>query len=124
MEHLPRPASATSKEPETISCVCQKEYDGGSCLTYPIGQGKSYILPAASNTVGNLPFWQCEKHYPSSKQELESFFQTWLFFGFIHEILGEIGSANDFVRTPSDGTSKVVTTPKLLSTIDEWVQKS
>ena len=113
MEHLPRPASGASQEPETVACVCQTESD----------DGKPYVLPPTSDTRENLPFWQYERHHRSPKQELESFFQTWLFAGLINEIHGDLCSANDFVRAAADDTSQVVTTSQLLGIIDIWIQK-
>lgn len=112
MKHLPRPASVASQEAETVAYVCQTESD----------DGKPYELPPASDTRENLPFWQYERHHPSPKQELESFFQTWLFFGLINEIHGDLYSANDFVRAAADDTSQVVTISQLLGIIDIWIQ--
>lgn len=103
--------------------MCQKEYDGGSFLTYPMRDGKPYVLSAAANPFGNNSYRQHEKLHPTPKQEQEAFFQTWLFFGLIHEVLGQLCSRDDFVRDSEDGTSKLITTSKLLGIIDVWVEQ-
>ena len=57
------------------------------------------------------------------KRKLESFYQTWLFFGLIHELLGNLCVAEDFIYTYEDksGYSRAVSTLKLKTKLEEWV---
>ena len=70
-----------------------------------------------------LAFSESEKHHPTPTQDLESFFQAWLFFGLISEILGDLCTADDFVRTAADGDIEVITTSQLPTFLDRWVQR-
>ena len=124
MEHLLRPTSVPLPPPANIPYICQNEYDGGPFLTYPDRIGKSYAVPNPGFKPAYLPYWQHEQHNPTPKQELESFFQTWLFFGLVNEVLGEVCSQNDFIRVINDEkSSKDITTTQLLFAVDRWVQK-
>ena len=121
MEHLPSPPYSLHDDQTKVPHVCNKSYDGGPFLTYPIREGKGYVLPAASSSSGQLPFWQHEKLYPTPKEELESFFQTWLFFGLLHEVLGDLCSPQDFIRTSQEAADKVISTSNLISIVEAWV---
>ena len=121
MEHLPSPQQDLHDEQIMVPFVSKEPYDGGPFLTYPLRTGRYHIMPSASNTSGQLPFWQHEKLYPTPNEELESFFQTWLFFGLLHEILGELYSPQDFIRTIPGSTDKVITTSKLIHVIETWI---
>ena len=123
MEHLPSPLHSLLDGQIEVPHVCRKSYDGGPFLTYPIREGKGYVLPAASSTSGQLPFWQHEKLHPTPKDELESFFQTWLFFGLLHEILGDLHSPQDFIRASQEAPDKVISTSKLISITEAWVSR-
>ena len=80
-------------------------------------------MPSASSSSGQLPFWQHEKLYPTPKEELESFFQTWLFFGLLHEILGDLCSPQEFIRTSQEAPNKVISTLNLISITETWVSR-
>lgn len=121
MEHLPSPLHSLHDDQTKVPYVCHKSYDGGPFLTYPIREGKGYVLPAASSSSGQLPFWQHEKLYPTPKEELESFFQTWLFFGLLHEILGDLCSPQEFIRASQVAPNKVTSTSNLISITETWV---
>lgn len=123
MEHLPSPLHSLLDGQIEVPYVCSKSYDGGPFLTYPIREGKGYVLPAASTTSGQLPFWQHEKLYPTPKDELESFFQTWLFFGLLHEILGDLCSPQDFIRAAQEAPDKVISTSSLVSVTEAWISR-
>ena len=123
MEHLPSPLHSLHDDQTKVPYVCSKSYDGGPFLTYPIREGKGYVLPAASSSSGQLPFWQREKLYPTPKEELESFFQTWLFFGLLDEILGDLCSPQDFIRASREASDKVISTSNLISVIEKWVSR-
>ena len=125
MEHLPVPNTARPQE-GVVPYVYQKGYDGGPFLTYPIREGMPHLLPtagAATNLHGTASLWHLEKLRQMPKQELESFLQIWLFFGLIHEVLGNLCSLGDFVRTAVDGNTKFVSTSKLPKVIESWLTK-
>ena len=113
MEHLPSPMNSLHGGSKTVPYVCKKFYDGGPCLTYLVREGKPHVLPATSITLGQLPYWQYEKLHPTPKEELESFFQTWLFFGLIHEMLGDLCNLDNFIVTSASVTDKVVSSSSL-----------
>ena len=122
MEHLVRPTSAASQPYETVPYICEK-YDGGDFLTYPVRAGKPHMLHSPYDLDGSLAFRERERQHPTPTRELDSFFQAWLFFGLIHEILGDLCTADDFVRTTTDGDSKVITTSQLPTILDKWIQE-
>ena len=123
MEHLPVPKHSIHEEHKTVPYVCRNSYDGGPFLTYPIRENKPHVLPSASQTPGQLPYWQYEKLHPTPNEDLESFFQTWLFFGLINEILGNLCSPDDFIVSASGEASKSVSTSKLIDIAETWVFK-
>ncbi|KAI4178645.1 MAG: hypothetical protein L6R41_008297 [Letrouitia leprolyta] len=53
------------------------------------------------------------------QSQLEPFFQSWLFFGLLHEILQDSYRLDDFIATSLHG-GQVITTAKLLSHLREW----
>ena len=57
------------------------------------------------------------------KFELESFCQTWLFFGLIHEILGSFYNLEDYVSVRENGRGpvKALSTSKLNQKLKRWV---
>lgn len=74
-------------------------------------------------TVGHVSYREHERLHPTPPSELEPFLQTWLFFGLLHEILGDRYSQGDFVRLDESNSSSttVVSTSKLLALIDTWI---
>ncbi len=126
MDHLPCPGSASGREKIVVPYVCQEEYDGGEFMTYPSRRRGS--LPNL-HTVGHFPGQLLYSHQMQlaslSKHEIESFYQTWLFFGLIHEILGSLYVAEDLIYTCEDAghCSKAVSTSKLTVALDEWVAR-
>lgn len=124
MEHLPCPESATGRRKIFVPYVCHEKYDGGDFMTYP--SRRKEILPAL-HTIGPFPGQLSPSHQMQlallSKQELESFYQAWLFFGLIHEILGDLYVPEDFIYICEDdsGHIKAVSTSKLITALEEWV---
>lgn len=123
MEHLPSPLHSLHADQTKVPFVCKKSYDGGSFLTYPVREGKEYLLPAGSSSPGQRSFWQHEKLHPTPKEELESFFQTWLFFGLVHEMLADLCSPQDFIRASQEASDKVMSTSSLISITETWISK-
>ena len=122
MEHLPRPRKAFSNDRDIVRYVAEP-YDGEPFLTYPLRAGRPYVLPSEGNE--QIPFWQHEKLHPTPNAELETFFQTWLFFGLLREVLGDIYRADDFIGElkVGDEVQKVTTTASLHGHLGTWVQQ-
>lgn len=124
MDHLPKPSSATSIVHGLVPYVCLEGYDGGDFLGYPARIG----LPPF-RTVGGPPgelSYAHRKHLESmSKQEIESFYQSWLFFGLLHEILGSLYDPNEFVTIieTANGPTKLTSTAKLIGRLETWVKQ-
>ena len=118
MEHLHLPKNLSIPGPDYVPYVCTEDYDGGPFLTYPIRQGKSYILEAAS-----------EQQYravviPMPTAELEAFVQTWLFFGLLKEILGDRCSTSQFISisdSPSPAPPRRLNTNLLGLMVKDWL---
>ncbi|CAF9939192.1 hypothetical protein IMSHALPRED_001243 [Imshaugia aleurites] len=123
MDHLPVVPAGTIQGLETVPLVCEKSYDGGPFLTYPIREGKPQIVPDIANGPGQMPFWEYEKHYPTPNKDFEAFCQTWLFIGLINELLGDLCTSQDFVRGDKVGDSKIISTSQLRGLVDQWVKR-
>ena len=87
-------------------------YDGGSYAGYPGRQGfdKTKLL------LGDFS--------DKTPEEMASFYQSWLYFGLLHEVFSVLGDAYnpwDFVRTTADGRN-VISTEKLRSYVLQWEQ--
>ena len=119
MDHLPAPRDF--RETGTVRFVCSKPYDGGSFLEYPIRENKPYLLPLPSESAASLSFLRYQHLSPRPDNELEDLFQTWLFFGLIHEIVGDLCTADSFIRRLEDNTV-VVSTLGLLDLVGQWVE--
>lgn len=123
MDHLPVVPNQTVQGLETVPYVCEKPYDGGPFLTYPIREGKPQMTPDEAGIVDMvLPFWQYEKRHPTPNKDFEAFCQTWLFFGLINELLGNTCKSADFVRPDKAGDSKVLSTSQLPGLVKQWVR--
>ncbi|KAG2064775.1 hypothetical protein BDR04DRAFT_1122343 [Suillus decipiens] len=85
---------------------CTESYDGGDFLTYP--ERKGWAKDIESNDFSRR-----------SPSETNAFFQTWLFFGCLTEVLKAGGvkvDTNDFI----DMKSNTVITQKLQQLIAQW----
>ena len=123
MEHLPTVPDRTDQGLETVPFVCEKQYDEGPFLTYPIREGKLHIVPDSSVVLEKaVPIWQHEKLHPTPNKEFEAFCQTWLFFGLIHELLGNSCESADFVRLNENDDSRTISTSRLPGLVEQWVK--
>ena len=125
MDHLPYPASAIGRERTTVPYVCQEKYDGGPFMTYPTRTDSVPDLYLTGLFPGHFP-WSHQTQLASlPKRELESFYQTWLFFGLLHEILGSVCVAEDFIYTCEDqcGYTTAISTSRLKPALEEWVAR-
>ena len=118
MDHLHCPLNPLSFDWEGIPYICSEDYDGGPFLTYPVRVGK----PQAAPSEGYIGIDIYEYMRPSSLKNLEAFLQTWLFFGLLKEILGDLYCRGDFICTlASGGASRtILSTSKLLELLDAW----
>ena len=125
MDHLPFPASATGRERIVVPYVCQEKYDGGPFMTYPTRTGSVPDLNLVGLFPGQFPLSHQTQLASLPKRELESFYQTWLFFGLLYEILGSIYVAEDFIYTCEDqcGHTTAVCTSKFKPALEEWVAR-
>ena len=123
MDHLPIPKNVVTNERATVPYVCRKDYDGGPFLAYPIIEHVPHALPQDGTIPDSTPYCQHELLYPTPKQEQEDFLQRWLFFGLIHEILGDRYKPEHLIRTieTENGTTKVVATLGLVEALDKWI---
>ena len=121
MEHLPSLCHSPCDSRLVTPYVCRQSYDGGTFLTYPLRVDRAYLLPEAEPESGRLPLWHHEKIHPTPTQHLEDLLQTWLFFGLLHELLGDICQAEEFISSDSVGGNKTLTTSGLLDKVNLWV---
>ena len=125
MDHLPCPASAIGREKTLVLYVCQERYDGGPFMTYPTRVGSVPDLHLVGLYPGQFPYAHQMQLASLPKQELESFFQTWLFFGLVYEILGSLYEPEDLIYTCEDQCvyTKAASTLRLNDALEEWVAR-
>ena len=112
MDHHLIPKNATADEIK-VPYVCTEPYDGESFLTYPERKGKPWMLASDGFLTPQIH----ESFYPTPTKEQEAFFQTWMFFGLLHAILGPIFDARDFIQ--NDGDTQSMTTTKLMAKLGQ-----
>ena len=125
MDHLPYPGSATGMKKIVVPYICQEEYDGEEFLTYP---SRRWNLPNLY-LVGSFPHRLLLSHQTQlaslSTHDIGSFYQNWLFFGLIHEILGSLCVPEDIIYTCEDHCdyTKAVSTSKVIPALEQWVAR-
>ncbi|KAL4990675.1 hypothetical protein BDW68DRAFT_153686, partial [Aspergillus falconensis] len=92
----------------------EKYYDGQGFFDYPARQGWS-----ESDLIGEDNFGH------RSKEDIEIFFQSWLYFGTVIEVFKAVGivvTTDDFVNPSTSPSSQtpVVTTAKLPAFLAQW----
>ena len=121
MDHLPSPNNSLANEDSFVPYVCKKVYDSGPFLTYPVRECVTHALPLDGKNPGGSPYWAHERNYPTPKPEQEDFLQRWLFFGLIHEILGDRYKPEIRTIQTDEGESSTVSTLGLVETLDQWI---
>ncbi|KAK3353867.1 hypothetical protein B0T25DRAFT_581541 [Lasiosphaeria hispida] len=112
MDYFPVPPGA---EHIRVPYTCREPYDGGEWEGYPERKGWTQRDCFAYNNHGN-------RKWP----EVQSFFQTWLYFGTIHAIFGMVGikvEYKEFITCEETSRGKprlYVTTKKLGEKIAAW----
>ncbi|KAI4198200.1 MAG: hypothetical protein LQ350_005436 [Teloschistes chrysophthalmus] len=125
MEHLPLPRDVAVPGPSPVPFVCQEDYDGGPFLTYFTRFDTSSSLAAETHLEDG---WGQGRLPPLPISELESLIQTWIFFGLLTEILGDLFVPSQYVTTPPlagqlEGHERVINTLQLVPTIRIWKDK-
>ena len=120
MNHLPIASTGTVEDLEIVPYVCEKPYDGGPFLTYPIRENRPEIVPDADR-ASMQSLVEYERFHPTPNKIFESFCQTWLFFGLINELLGSICQPEDFVRPGEGGDCKIISTSRLPGLVRQWM---
>ena len=94
-------------------------------MTYPSRTGNLPDPHIVGLFPGHFPYSQQMQLASLPKRELESFHQTWLFFGLIHEILGSLYVPKDFIYTCEDRDDYItaVSTSKLIIALEEWIAR-
>ncbi|KAG5928511.1 hypothetical protein E4U42_000494 [Claviceps africana] len=71
--------------------LCREPWDGGLFRTYAHRKSKTSIIPPMLRHVSGVPPAEqpyLESLYPTPREELQPFLQTWFFFGTLAEMLG------------------------------------
>ena len=111
MEHF---ASAEGTETIDVPHVGTEDYDGYDFLGYPQRKGWSRNQLMGDQNFGN-----------KKPEEVEAFFQTWLYFGCLISVFGLAGievKTCDFVRETEKG-EKIITTKLLPRFIQDWMNR-
>ena len=121
MDHMPLPTDSPLTEQDDVPCLCQDDYHGIPFLSYPKHANRAYVLPDPDQ----MTYQTYIRVHPMPVEEQDAFYQTWLFFGLLQEVLGKSYRHDDFVRTvqKQSGEVKLVTTSKLLPLLKQWVEK-
>lgn len=122
MEHLPTRTGNPRSAFPPIPYLCEDRYDGGSFLEYPRRLGLPNFEDVGSRVNPHLSTTHMQFLAAMPPAELQPFLQKWLFFGLLHELLGDLYRYEDFVTgSPNDENEwTVVTTAKLVSRLEEW----
>ncbi|KAL8807650.1 MAG: hypothetical protein Q9200_004599 [Gallowayella weberi] len=135
MEHLPLPREVAAPGPSPVPYVCKQAYDGGPFLTYP-SRLEDPGIPTTEEILISTDFaWLVR----ISRSNLEAFLQTWLFFGLLKEVLGDLFDSSQYVihTKPqqqrrslsvflswlSNESRLEVNTGKLLPTLRTWMKQ-
>lgn len=118
MDHLPLPWDPILPLTE-VPYLCIEPYDTMiPFLEYPRRKGRPYMTPS----VGEAPYGTHEKLFPTPTRDLESFFQTWLFFGLLAELLSGLFNHEAFVSKSERDGSLVISTKQLQSLTEQRFQ--
>ena len=98
-----------------VPYLCTEHYDVTiPFLEYAGRKGKPWMVVE----VGQVMFELQEIVSPAAKSELACFLQTWLFFGLLAEILGDLYDHDTFVTESSDTGEQILKTNDLQSLIE------
>ena len=98
---------------EKVPYVCVERYDGGAFLSYPARENMLGRMPPTKISAMRGPPYPALL-YPDPKEDMERFYQTWLFFGLLAEFLG--------INRHEDGSSSVDSAAEELAALyDDYV---
>lgn len=121
MDHLPAPADPITPLPEVPYCIDEEDpaYDYGDFLTYPTRLG----ITQMSTVEQAILFREWERVHPLDDTDIEALLQSWLFFGFLHAVLGkhDLFDADEYVELNTSGV-KCVYTRQLNARLRRWVE--
>ena len=117
MDHLALPRDPILPLTE-VPYLCTEYYDVTiPFLEYAGRKGKPWMVVE----VGQVMFELHEMVSPTAKSELACFLQTWLFFGLLAEILGDLYDQDTFVTESSDTGEQILKTKDLQSLIEKRI---
>lgn len=135
MEHLCLPRDVVAPGPGSVPYVCKKDYDGGPFLTYPAR--REDLNPVRPVVLSEFSHLNPLNAMPVA--ELEAFIQTWLFFGLLTEIFGDLFVPSQYISThvalneasitglsPSfniPGSTKILNTSQLIPMVSAWMSR-
>lgn len=91
MDIFAEPDDPIQTTQEQTPYLCIEHWDGGMFRTYGHRKHKTSIIPALLRVIPDMPAADqpyLENLYPTPKEELQPFIQTWLYFGMLAELLG------------------------------------
>ncbi|CAK4030335.1 Hypothetical predicted protein [Lecanosticta acicola] len=118
MEHLPLPHGASLNADDRAPYVAEP-YDRGPFLSYP-KRSRFKDLYALFTVDDELSPYVLPQSCDHLLPDLETFAQTWCFFGLLHAIFGDDVSEHMFIDY-HQGSSAVLTTASLPAVIDNWL---
>ena len=129
MDHLALPRDPILPLTE-VPYLCTEHYDVTiPFLEYPGRKGKPWLVVE----VGQVLFELYDNVSPTHKSEPECLLQTWLFFGLLAEVLGDLYDHSVFVTESSDTGERILSTKDLqfllekritwVATLERTVQK-
>ena len=96
-------------------------------MTYPSRTSNLPDLYLVGLFPGQFPLSHQRQIASLPKRELESFYQTWLFFGLIQELFGNLLVPEDLIYTyegrRTSTYTKAVSTSKLMHALEDWVAR-
>src|ERR1700761_1403249 len=111
MDHFAAPEGT---ERIIVPYLCIEEYDDGEFHSYPYRKGWTKAELNGANSFGNR-----------SPLQVEAFFQTWLYFGFLKTVLRVAGievTTKDFVEELDNG-EKVISTKVFPKVAQAWMDR-
>lgn len=115
MDHLPVPNDAVLKDSIQVPLYATEPYDGEEFESYPSRHGWQISGAFSVTRISH-------RGKTVDEAEAGSMLQTWLFFGLIFAVTGELGNLDTFRRTDTEG-HEVLTTASLGKLIGEWSQR-
>jgi hypothetical protein len=106
MDHLPQ-FSTSRQPPIEVPYLSREPYSGHGFLGYLKRKGHDEVDISRLDAI-------------FSKEELDAFLQTWLFFGALHEIFGQLLVVDDFIQQTANRL--LVTTERFEDYMTLWTE--